>query len=213
METAMSFNPNQLLNNPAGLLAVKGLNAALAPPAPQPPRPPAAPAEPEPYDRTLYENAFSRLGMMSLANVADLGCGCGNFTGIMVSRNQRPEVYIGVDISHAKIQAAKACYPGWSFVYGDFASPQVIPLYERFDAYLMLNVMDVLEDELALLDIVPAGKPVLFSIPRFAKEGSLRYYGDVASVRERYSNHLSVKSVGRLNLGADPYYMVQGVRW
>ena len=171
------------------------------------------PAPPPPFSPVLYENAFSRLGMLNIANVADLGCGPGNFTSVMAKRNQRREVYVGVDISHAQIQTAKAAYPEWSFIYGDFRSPQVIERYERFEAYLLLNVMDILDDELAFLDLVPSGKPVLFSMPRFPKEGSLRYYEDVQSIRDRYSSHLAVKSVGRLALGADAYYMVVGVRW
>jgi hypothetical protein len=131
----------------------------------------------------------------------------------MVKRNQRREVYLGVDIGHANIQTARAAYPEWSFIYGDFRSPQIIERYERYEAFLLLNVMDILEDELSFLDLVPSQKPLLFNVPAFPKEGSLRYYGDVASLRERYSCHLSIKSVGRFNIGGEGYLMVVGVRW
>ncbi|MDR2456231.1 MAG: class I SAM-dependent methyltransferase [Deltaproteobacteria bacterium] len=205
----MTFDPNQLLSNPASLLAVKHLASAPAPLAVDPE--PAAP--PPPFSPVLYENAFSRLGMMNIANVADLGCGAGNFTSVMERRGQRREVYLGVDISHAQIKTAKAAYPDWNFIYGDFRSPQVIERYERFEAYLLLNVMDVLEDELSFLELVPSGKPLLFNMPRFPKEGSLRYYEEMGELRDRYSGLLSVKSAGRLMLGSEAYYMVVGVRW
>jgi SAM-dependent methyltransferase len=146
--------------------------------------------------------------------VVDLGCGVGNFTGVMVKRRQKPEVYIGIDSSHNNIKTAKAAYPGWNFIYGDFTNPNVIQQYERFEAYLLLNMMDIMEDELAFLDTVPSQKPVLFSIPRFPKEGSLRYYDDPLALRDRYSNHLSIKSVGRYNNAqGETYSMVVGVRW
>jgi trans-aconitate methyltransferase len=162
----------------------------------------------------MYENAYGRLGLLSIANVADLGCGVGNFTDVMVRKNQRFEVYIGVDMSHNNIKTCKATYPGWSFVYGDFHDPSVRQLYERYEAYLLLNVMDVLDDELAFLDTVPSQKPILFSMPRFPKEGSARYFDDPMTLRERYSNHLSIRSIGRCadSLG-DNYSMVVGVRW
>ncbi|MDR2366744.1 MAG: class I SAM-dependent methyltransferase [Deltaproteobacteria bacterium] len=205
----MTFDPNQLLNNPANLLSLKGQLT------PRPPvEAPAEPTPPPPYDKAMYENAYGRLGLLRIANVADLGCGVGNFTGVMVGRNQRPEVYLGVDISHNNIKTAKAAYPGWNFIYGDFFDPGVRQHYERFEAYLLLNVMDVLGDELAFLDTVPSEKPVLFSMPRFAKEGSARYFPDPMELRDRYSNHLSIKSVGRFGsaLGED-YSMVVGTRW
>jgi hypothetical protein len=62
--------------------------------------------------------------------------------------------------------------------------------------------------------MVPSGKPILFSLPRFAKEGSLRYYPDALGMRDRYSNHLSIKSVGRFaDSEGQAYSMVVGVRW
>jgi trans-aconitate methyltransferase len=213
----MAFNPNQLLTNPASLLSVKGLVPPGGAPAPIPAAPPpvveAAPVPPPPFDPTLYENAFSRLGMLNIANVADLGCGPGNFTSVMAKRNQRKEVYIGVDISHGHIKTARAAYPDWTFIYGDFRNREVIERYERFDAYLLLNVMDVLEDDLAFLDLLPPKKLLLFDMPRFAKPGSLRYHEDASSLRDRYSAHLSIRSVGRLRLGNDAYHMVVGERW
>ncbi|MDR1656404.1 MAG: class I SAM-dependent methyltransferase [Deltaproteobacteria bacterium] len=207
----MSFNPNTLLNNPANLLTVRSQGGLT--PGPVPGQAKAEPVPLPPYDLTMYENAYGRLGLMNIANVADLGCGCGNFTGVMVLRRQRPEVYLGVDKSHGAIQTAKAAYPGWNFIYGDFTSPQVIQHYERFEAYLLLNVLDVIDDDLGLVGIIPSGKPILFSMPRFPKEGSVRYYDDVNDLRDRYSNFLSFKTVGRFNISTDIYFMVVAVRW
>jgi trans-aconitate methyltransferase len=204
----MAFNPNQLLNNPTSLLSIKAQGGVLAG---------QVQAEPVPapvYDKKLYENAYARLGLLRIDNVVDLGCGPGNFTGVMVDRNQRPEVYLGVDMSHQCIQTAKSAYPGWSFIYGDFTSPQVRQQYERYDAFLLLNVLDVVEDDLGFVESIPSEKPVLFSMPKFPKSDSVRYYDDISPLRERYSNFLSIKSVGRLTLGADEhYYMVVAVRW
>jgi trans-aconitate methyltransferase len=205
----MTFDPNQLLNNPANLLSLKG-QLPLKPVGEGPTVPVPAPA----YDPTMYENAFGRLGLLQIANVADLGCGMGNFTGIMVKRHQKPEVYLGVDMSHNNIKIAKAAYPGWNFIYGDFFSPQIIQQYERYEAYLLLNMLDIMEDELAFLDTVPTGKPILFSMPRFPKAESFRYFDNMSELRDRYSNHLSIRSVGRyVNAQGEAYSMVVGKRW
>ncbi|MDR1165041.1 MAG: methyltransferase domain-containing protein [Deltaproteobacteria bacterium] len=203
----MGFNPNQLLNNPASLLSIR--SQAIAAQSQEP----AAPVPPPPYDKGLYRDAYSRLGLLRIDNVADLGCGVGNFTGVMTEKKQRPEVYLGVDSSHANVKVAKAAYPGWNFIYGDFNSPQVRQEYERYDAYLLLGVLDVIEDDLGFLESAPSGKPILFSAPRAPKEGSLRHFPDMYAIRERYSGLLSVKTVGRFRSAEADYSMVVGVRW
>ncbi|MDR3154761.1 MAG: class I SAM-dependent methyltransferase [Deltaproteobacteria bacterium] len=202
----MAFNPNQLLNNPASYLAFRG-QAALQP------QEPAAPVPAPPYDKAMYRDAYGRLGLMSIANVADLGCGCGNFTGVMAERGQKQEVYLGVDMSHDRIKVAKAAYPGWKFIYGDFTDPKVRQEYERYEAYLLLNVLDVIEDDLGFLETVPQGKPLLFSMPRAEKEGSIRHFPDMLSLREHYSPLVSIRSVGRFKSGDGAYSMVVGFRW
>jgi trans-aconitate methyltransferase len=173
----------------------------------------AEPVPPKAYDAGLYRDAFSRLGLMRLANVCDLGCGAGNFTGVMVSRNQKPEVYLGVDHSHAQISAARASYPGWNFIYGDFTQPKVREMYERYDAFLLLNVLDSIEDDLGLLSILPSGKPVLFSMPREPREESARFFASQGELKERYGNLLSFRSVGVYRAKDMAYSMAAAERW
>ncbi|MDR2352952.1 MAG: hypothetical protein LBF22_07265 [Deltaproteobacteria bacterium] len=203
----MTFNPNQFLNNPASLLAVRTQTAQNLTTEP------VVPVPPPQYDKGMYLDAYSRLGLMSIANVADLGCGPGNFTGVMVLKNQKPEVYLGVEQSHSQLQIAKAAYPGWKFIYGDFFNPQIRQEYERMEAYLLLNVLDVINEDLEFLETVPTGKNVLFSMPRNPKEGSVRFCPDMFSLRERYSGLLKIRSVGRYRNEVDTYSMVVGIRW
>ncbi|MDR2459646.1 MAG: class I SAM-dependent methyltransferase [Deltaproteobacteria bacterium] len=206
----MPFDPNQLLNSPLGLHSFKPQAA---------PVPPIAPKEaeeivsPPAYDKAMYRDAYSRLGLLSIANVADLGCGCGNFTGVMVEKRQKPEVYIGVDFSHSQIKIAKAAYPGWNFIYGDFTNPQVIEKYERYEAYLLLHVLDTMPDELPFLESIPEGKKIIFSMPRAEREGSLRYFPDNLSLKNRYSGILNIRSVGSFKTPQDTFSMVLAERW
>jgi SAM-dependent methyltransferase len=198
-----THNASRLLNNNPGLMVFRQEK-------------PAAPKEPVPppvYDPGLYKDSFNRLGLLHIENVCDLGCGTGNFTGVMVKMRQRTEVYVGVDNSHAQISVAKAAYPGWNFIYGDFMNPQIREKYERFDAFLLLNVLDVIEDDLAALEILPSDKPVVFSMPRTPKADSIRYFDDQMALKQRYGNILNIRSVGRYRNSEAVYSMVVGVRW
>lgn len=203
----MSFNPNQLLNNNS--LAM--FNPTLARPASQPQ---AAPVPPPPFDPAMYVNAYGRLGLLSIENVADLGCGAGNFVSVMEARGQRPERYLGIDRSHAQISVAKAAYPGWKFIYGDFNDEHVRAEYERYGAYLMLNLVDTLEDDIGFFQSMPSGKPLVFSLPRFELEGSLRYMADTKDIHERYSSILQIGSIGRFrNKSGETWSLVLAKRW
>jgi SAM-dependent methyltransferase len=202
-----TFNASQLLNNSPGQIVFRPKSPKADEQVKKEPIP--APV----YAPGLYQDAFSRLGLLNIANICDLGCGAGNFTGIMAKNRQRPEVYLGVDNSHAQISVARAAYPGWNFIYGDFLNPQIWEQYERYEAFLLINVLDTLEDDLGLLSILPSEKPVLFSMPRSEKEGSVRFIDNQVDLKQRYGNLLNIRSVGRFRTPETVYSMVVGVRW
>lgn len=202
----MSFNPNHLLNSPAAMLnPALGRNQEGEVPAPVPP--------PE-FDPGIYSDAFSRLGMMSIENVVDLGCGCGNFVSIMTARNQRPEMYLGVDHNHSQISIAKAAYPGWRFIYGDFTQDRIRVEYERFGAFLMLHLVDTMDDDISFLQSLPTDKPLLFSVPKFEREESRFYCPDGRDIYDRYSSFLNIRTIGRYRNGrGEAWSMVLASRW
>lgn len=204
----MSFNPNQLLNTPMSMM-----NPMLV--KPKDPDEGRAPVAPPPFDEGIYADAYGRLGMLSIENVADLGCGAGNFVSIMQSRNQRPEVYVGIDSSHSQISTAKAAYPGWKFIYGDFNNERVKAEYERYGAYLLLHMVDTAEDDIAFLMSMPEDKPLVFSIPKFEKEGSKLWLAEGRDIHERYSSFLSIKNIGRYRCKTtdETYNMIVAKRW
>jgi len=203
----MSFNPNQLLNKP-GTLFNPGLSRGRTG------EEAAVPVPPPSFDPGLYSDAFSRLGMMSIENVVDLGCGAGNFVSVMTTRNQKPEMYLGIDSSHGQISIAKAAYPGWKFIYGDFTQDRIRVEYERFGAFLMLNLIDTMADDVAFLQSVPEGKPLLFSLPKQEREGSLFYCPEGRDIHDRYSSFLNIHSIGRYrNKAGEAWSMVIASRW
>ncbi|MGL4209523.1 MAG: class I SAM-dependent methyltransferase [Candidatus Adiutrix sp.] len=204
----MSFNPNHLLNNSIAMInpmVMQAKDEKLA-----------APVPPPPFDPEMYTNAFGRLGMLSIENVVDLGCGAGNFASVMVSRKQRPEVYLGIDSNHAQISIAKAAYPGWKFVYGDFTHERIRAEYEWYGAFLMLNLLDTFSDDgdIELLKSMPDGKPLVFSMPKAPREGSHLYLPDGKDIYDRYSSILAIRTVGRFRSHANEHFsMVIASRW
>ena len=207
----MSFNPNHLLNNPASFLShpglMAGLDSAREDAAPPPP--------PPPFDPGLYLNAYGRLGLLGIDNVADLGCGVGNFVSVMTARGMRPEMYVGVDNNHQGIMTAKAAYPGWKFIYGDMRDSRIRAEYDRYGAFLMLNLIDTLEDDLEFLASLPPDKHLVFSVSKTENPEARFFLTESNEVRNRYSSILSLKSVGRyINAGTgQAWFLVLAARW
>ncbi|MEW6263495.1 MAG: class I SAM-dependent methyltransferase [Thermodesulfobacteriota bacterium] len=165
-------------------------------------------------DRNLFLDAFVRLGMMRINCVADIGCGTGPFVEVMVERRQRPEVYWGVDQDMDKIETARGLYPDWSFAYGDFFTGRVKNELVKFDAYLLVRVLEHVEDDLGLLAGLESGRPVVLAVAGFEAPGQVRWFQDQHSVRERYFSLLDVKTVGQYRRPTgEIWYTASGVRW
>ncbi len=202
----MSYNPNYLLNNPLHLM-----NPAAVKPREEEAK---APVPPPPFDPDMYINAYGRLGMLAIENVVDLGCGAGNFVSVMRARNQRPEMYLGVDNNHGQISIAKAAYPGWKFIYGDFTQERIRAEYERYGAFLMLNLVDTMEDDISFLMSMPLDKPLVFSVPKIEMEGSRLCLPEGRDIYDRYSSFLSIRTIGRYrNAAGQAWSMVIASRW
>ena len=206
----MSFNPNHLLNDPASFMSHPGLMTGL-----DNAREGAAPDPPPPFDPGLYQNAYGRLGLLGINNVADLGCGAGNFVSVMTAKRMRPEMYVGVDNNHQRVSTAKAAYPGWKFIYGDMRDSRIRAEYERYGAFLMLNLIDTLEDDLDFLAAMPPDKPLLFTISKMENPEARFVLTESNQVRDRYSSILQIKSVGRyFNPKTNQaWFIIQASRW
>lgn len=169
---------------------------------------------PPDIDYGMYRDAYVRLGMVNIANVADLGCGEGHFAKVLVERKQRPGVYWGVDLDLGRIQTARERYPGWRFAYGDFFSDKVQMEFVKFEGFLVLNVLEYLEKDEELLRSIPSGRPVIFSVPAFEAEGAIRRFSSDVEVRERYSAVVRIQHLGQYRTeDGGVYFMGTSYRW
>jgi trans-aconitate methyltransferase len=165
-------------------------------------------------DSGFYLNAYNRLGMLGIKNVADIGCGTGPFVDVMAGRNQNPQVYFGVDHSLDKIEEARRRHPGWKFMYADFLSDQVKIELLKYDAYLVLKVLEFIDRDKELLESLPSGKPVVFSAPAFDDPEHKRWFPGEAELRDRYSTALRFEMIGRYkNEQGQVWHMITAWRW
>lgn len=165
-------------------------------------------------DEGLYRSAFTRLGLVGIKNVADIGCGAGNFVKVMVKMKQRPEVYMGMDKHKPFIDTARRNFPDWKFILGDFFSEQIRKELDNYGGFLILEMLDFFEKDQELLADIPSGKPVVFSVRNFESPQALRWFEDRRAVLKRYSPFLEIKQLGMYKKSSgEAWFMGTSFRW
>jgi len=113
----------------------------------------------------------SRLAMREVGQkVIEIGCGVGNFTGMLLDR----ELVVAVDREAACIEQLKERYPGRAnlrAMVGDIGDGR-LDVGEGFDTCVCLNVLEHVEDDIcalrAMRDLLAPGGAVILIVPAFA---------------------------------------------
>ena len=138
----------------------------------------------------LYDLAFSLIHDPLGRTIMDLGCGVGPFTRTLRKNGGRPEQYLGVDFAENRIRLARANNPGWPFLTADIREAPVLAESERFDQYVILEVLEHIEDDLGFLVNLPPDRAIVFSVPNFDDPEHVRWFNDINAVAQRYSKVL-----------------------
>jgi 2-polyprenyl-3-methyl-5-hydroxy-6-metoxy-1,4-benzoquinol methylase len=139
------------------------------------------------YRKTKARVASQRLSVMSAAaelinggSVLDVGCGNGHMA---------TEDYLGIDYSPVAIKEARRNKPNADFILGDIFDYEY--LLSRYDTVLLLEILEHLEDDLALLELIPADTKVVISVPTFLGGSHVRAFDDCEDVVNRYGDYVT----------------------
>ena len=121
--------------------------------------------------------------------IADLGCGTGRLAKLLWSRGYRH--YWGVDFSPARIAEATRYVPGANFEVGDLFDGAMRERFAELDAFVALEILEHVEGDIELVQAIPAGRTVVFSVPNYDSAGHVRTFDGVDDARARYDHLLS----------------------
>ena len=111
------------------------------------------------YNRWIFSQLEALLGQ----RVLEVGCGAGAFTTLLAAPGRAVHA---VDIDAGRVAAARAATAGLDEVHIEEADIAAAGWRERFDTVVMLDVLEHIEDDLAILRrfheaLIPGGRLVL----------------------------------------------------
>jgi len=126
--------------------------------------------------------------------VIDLGCGTGRFAQALY-RQTRSAPYLGIDFSQrALAEARRGFSPGVCKYEGIAFRKQDLTRWKPSDelagstAFVCLELLEHLEDDLSLVQRIPPGFRLIFSVPNYPSEAHVRDFRTIGSIWGRYDS-------------------------
>jgi 2-polyprenyl-3-methyl-5-hydroxy-6-metoxy-1,4-benzoquinol methylase len=167
------------------------------------------PLETSPW-RLLYSAVADILGHPDGRRIVELGCGTGRLARLMHDRGWRN--YLGIDFAEVLVAHAIAYCPEMAFDVADIFSPYARAKIAAADIVVITEVLEHLEDDLAVFDRVHPGVFMVFSVPDFDCPSHIRHFGGVGEVMERYLRFFRELRVTPLVTGDGTYFVGSGTR-
>lgn len=142
------------------------------------------------------------------AKIVELGCGSGQFANMLLDSGYTN--YTGYDFSQAAITRAAELNPAWRerFFRRDIRG---MTWPGRPDAVIIFEVLEHLADDIAVVEALPGGTVVLFTVPSFDSFNHVRKFENLAAILERYGDHFDFSRYQRIDTGNHKcWFLLQG---
>jgi len=151
----------------------------------------------------MYKIAEGLLSEIWEPHILDLGCGTGQFAHYLWDNGYL--TYLGIDFSETAVGIARGLSPQ-VFDVADLYKYE--PKWEDFNTVVMLEVLEHLTEDLALIKKIPDGKDVIFSVPNFDDPAHVRHFTSKEAVYERYGRLIDIDKM----IAYENWIICKGVR-
>jgi 2-polyprenyl-3-methyl-5-hydroxy-6-metoxy-1,4-benzoquinol methylase len=126
-----------------------------------------------------------------------MGCGMGYFVRLAKAHGYR--IVRAVDFSSVAVNHAREICSNMKDIFrvGDLRSKRVLG-YKNYDVAVLFEVLEHVEEDLAIIENIRVGKRLIFSVPNYGYRSHVRYFEKLEDVLNRYSkliNFLSWESI------------------
>lgn len=168
------------------------------------------------YNRSRYYFLWTviadRIRRGGLRKILEVGCGPGQLARLLL--DQGIGGYVGLDFSATAIEMARRSNPGGEFLVDDARTSR---LYREadYDAILCTEVLEHIDDDLAVVSRFPLGTRCLCTVPNFMCNSHVRCFEDASAVAGRYGRYFAGFDVLALRGTGDQgevYFLFDGIR-
>lgn len=148
----------------------------------------------------VYRQAVALLPDRGICpRIIDLGCGVGHFYKIIRGRGY--EDYLGIDFSEQMLKKAMVNAKSLKFYHGNLLEKSTQQFYSNESLFVLLETLEHIEDDLAILESIPIGSQVIFSVPSFDARSHVRQFKNTGAVIARYGHLLKFEKIMQLPWG------------
>jgi len=162
-----------------------------------------------PYWVVLYDKAIDLLPDNTDIKIAELGCGPGLFAEFLYRKGYRN--YWGVDFSESCVEWAIKRVPSYQFEVGNLYDENIQKRFLDYDVFICLETFEHMTNDLAVINAIPKGKEIIFSVPNRDDIAHVRWFQNRQSVIQRYSpiiNFIKGQTVPGIN--GKKFFLVHG---
>lgn len=118
--------------------------------------------------------------------ICEIGCGSGQFANMLFDNGYLE--YIGIDFSSKAIDLARKTNPQYvsKFICGDAFSCLQAREKNGNTLFIMFEVLEHINKNVALLNMLPSGSEILFSVPNFKSFNHVRTFTSLEAIKDRY---------------------------
>ncbi len=148
----------------------------------------------------IWIKAASWINDSNVDAVVDLGCGPGHLARILLEAGYQG-TYSGYDFADVAIEKARQLVDDdrYGFTHANLKGVNVSELTGgRKAAYVSTEFLEHVEWDLELIRTIPAGSLFVGSVPAFDSPGHVRHFPDLADVKARYGQVITMAEAMRI---------------
>jgi len=115
-----------------------------------------------------------------------LECGCGTGQFAILAQERGYSYSLGLDFSKVALDLATARCPGLEFRKCDLRDGASFPDPATYDVVVFIEVLEHIENDLGILQRIPAGKHVIITVPSYGSDGHVRAFENAETVFDRF---------------------------
>jgi SAM-dependent methyltransferase len=142
----------------------------------------------------LWTQVLQFIKLTENPKILEIECGAGQFTHYLYDEGYRE--YHGFDFSPKATKMAKRTV-NQSFSKGDAMDANAYDC--DYGLVVALEVMEHVKDDLAVIENIKEGTPIVFSLPTFDDPAHARWFINPRQIIKRYYKYIDIKQIIRID--------------